>query len=67
MKITKIKTRILPIQLNETFKTALREVNHVNVVRVYIHFDNGIVGIGEAAPTHVITGDTGSEHYKCNK
>ncbi|PZG36612.1 dipeptide epimerase [Listeria ivanovii] len=58
MKITKIKTRILPIQLNETFKTALREVNHVNVVRVYIHFDNGIVGIGEAAPTHVITGDT---------
>ncbi|MBC1765290.1 dipeptide epimerase [Listeria seeligeri] len=58
MKITKIKTHIVPIQLSSTFKTALREVSHVNVVRVYIHFDNGIVGIGEAAPTHVITGDT---------
>ncbi|WP_271004576.1 dipeptide epimerase [Listeria seeligeri] len=57
MKITKIKTHIVPIQLSSTFKTALREVSHVNVVRVYIHFDNGIVGIGEAAPTHVITGD----------
>ncbi|MBC1516244.1 dipeptide epimerase [Listeria immobilis] len=58
MKITKIKTHTIPIQLSSTFKTALREVNHVNIVRVYIHFDNGIVGIGEAAPTHVITGDT---------
>ncbi|MBC1593769.1 dipeptide epimerase [Listeria seeligeri] len=58
MKITKIKTHIVPIQLSSTFKTALREVSHVNVVRVYIHFDNGIVGIGDAAPTHVITGDT---------
>lgn len=48
----------MPIQLSSIFKTALREVSHVNVVRVYIHFDNGIVGIGEAAPTHVITGDT---------
>lgn len=48
----------MPIQLSSTFKTALREVSHVNVVRVYIHFDNGIVGIGDAAPTHVITGDT---------
>ncbi|ENT6602166.1 dipeptide epimerase [Listeria innocua] len=58
LKITKIKTHIIPIQLSATFKTALREVSHVNVVRVYIHFDNGIIGIGEAAPTHVITGDT---------
>lgn len=58
MKIKQIETRIIPIQLNAPFKTALREVNAVDVIRVAIIFDNGIVGIGEAAPTKVITGDT---------
>lgn len=58
MKITDLQTQIIPIQLNAPFKTALREVTAVDVVRVLIHFDNGTVGIGEAAPTKVITGDT---------
>ncbi|MHC5374170.1 dipeptide epimerase [Enterococcus sp. LJL120] len=58
MKIVQVQTKIIPIQLNAPFKTALREVQSVDVVRVLLHFDNGLVGIGEAAPTKVITGDT---------
>lgn len=58
MKIKEIKTQLIPIQLNAPFKTALREVNAVDVIRVKIYFDNGVVGIGEAAPTKAITGDT---------
>lgn len=58
MKITAVETKRIPIQLNAPFKTALREVHAVEVIRVLLFFDNGIVGIGEAAPTEVITGDT---------
>ena len=58
MKITQIVVKKIPIQLNTPFKTALREVQFLDVIRVFIHFDNGIIGIGEAAPTKVITGDT---------
>src|SRR5699024_3556463 len=58
MKITEIKTNIIPIKLNAPFKTALREVNAVDVIRVKLYFDNGIIGIGEAAPTKEITHDT---------
>lgn len=58
MKITKIEVKKVPIHLNAPFKTALREVQFLDVIRVLIHFDNGVVGIGEAAPTKVITGDT---------
>ncbi len=58
MKITAVETKLIPIQLNAPFKTALREVHAVEVIRVLLSFDNGIVGIGEAAPTEVITGDT---------
>lgn len=58
MKIKDITTKIIPIHLNAPFKTALREVTAVDVIRVQVVFDNGIVGLGEAAPTKVITGDT---------
>jgi L-alanine-DL-glutamate epimerase-like enolase superfamily enzyme len=58
LKITNVETKIIPIKLNAPFKTALRTVQAVDVYRVSIYFDNGIVGFGEAAPTKVITGDT---------
>lgn len=58
MKIKDVQTEICPIKLNAPFKTALREVQEVAVIRVKIIFDNGIIGIGEAAPTKAITGDT---------
>lgn len=58
MKIKDVTTKIIPIQLNAPFKTALREVQALDVLRVILTFDNGVVGIGEAAPTAAITGDT---------
>lgn len=58
MKIIEVQTTIIPIRLNAPFKTALRQVNAVDVIRVKIYFDNGLVGIGEAAPTKEITHDT---------
>ena len=58
MKIKELETKVIPIRLNAPFKTALREVRAVNVVRVMIYFDNGLVGIGEATPSQAITGDT---------
>lgn len=58
MIIDKIEIQKVPIKLNAPFKTALREVQVLDIIRVYITFTNGLVGIGEAAPTKVITGDT---------
>lgn len=58
MKIKNIETKLIPIRLNAPFKTALREVQALDIIRVLISFDNGVIGIGEAAPTKVITGDT---------
>src|SRR5699024_12317128 len=58
MKIKELETKVIPIRLNAPFKTALREVRAVNVVRVMIYFDNGLVGIGEATPSQALTGDT---------
>lgn len=58
MKIKEVQTELVPIALKTPFKTALREVQTLDVVRVKIYLDNGIVGVGEAAPTPAITGDT---------
>lgn len=58
MIIDKIEIKKVPIKLNAPFKTALREVQVLDVIRILIFFTNGLVGIGEAAPTKVITGDT---------
>ncbi len=40
------------------FKTALRTVHSIQNIAVYVHTDDGQIGIGEAAPTAVITGET---------
>lgn len=58
MKIIEVRTELFPIALKTPFKTALREVQALDVIRVKIYMDNGIIGVGEAAPTPAITGDT---------
>ncbi|WP_010631515.1 mandelate racemase/muconate lactonizing enzyme family protein [Sporolactobacillus vineae] len=58
MKIADIRTRMLSIPLNKPFKTALRTVTHLNNILVTVICDDGTTGIGEAPPTHVITGDS---------
>ncbi|TKI62865.1 dipeptide epimerase [Lysinibacillus mangiferihumi] len=40
------------------FKTALRTVRSIENIAVYVHSEHGQIGIGEAAPTAVITGET---------
>lgn len=58
MKIIDVKTKRLSIPLKKPFKTALRTVSEAESIVVYIYCDDGTVGIGEAPPTHVITGDS---------
>lgn len=58
MKITQIKLYQLNVGLKKPFKTALRTVETAVEVIVKIFTDQGLVGIGEAPPTAVITGET---------
>ncbi|WP_026907697.1 mandelate racemase/muconate lactonizing enzyme family protein [Paucisalibacillus globulus] len=64
MKIQHIEIYQAAIPLKKAFKTALRTVTVAETIVVKVTCDNGIVGWGEAPPTHVITGDTlASIHY----
>jgi o-succinylbenzoate synthase len=69
MKIKNIVVRKVEAPLIVPFKTALRTVHSIQNIAVYVHTEDGQIGIGEAAPTAVITGETlGSishaiEHY----
>lgn len=58
MKITEVKVSLVEAPLITPFKTALRTVHRIQNVAVTVHTDDGQIGIGEAAPTHVITGET---------
>ncbi|MEK4229840.1 dipeptide epimerase [Solibacillus sp. FSL H8-0538] len=58
MRITNIIVAEVEAPLITPFKTALRTVHSIQNVAVYVHTDDGQIGIGEAAPTAVITGET---------
>lgn len=58
MKISKVEVGLVEAPLITPFKTALRTVHSIRNIAVFIYTDNGLIGIGEAAPTHVITGET---------
>lgn len=58
MIIKKIELYKIKAPLRTPFKTALREVHSINDIMVKITTDTGHIGLGEAAPTGVITGDT---------
>lgn len=58
MKITEVKVSLVEAPLITPFKTALRTVHTIKNIAVTISSDDGQVGIGEAAPTHVITGES---------
>ncbi|MFW6281083.1 MAG: mandelate racemase/muconate lactonizing enzyme family protein [Halanaerobium sp.] len=59
MKIKDIKLYSLKIPLIKEFKTSLRTVKIADETIVKIESEDGKIGYGEAAPTAVITGDTG--------
>jgi L-alanine-DL-glutamate epimerase and related enzymes of enolase superfamily len=58
LKIVDIRTRKISAPLIKPFKTALRTVTCLNNLIVTVICDDGTTGIGEAPPTHVITGDS---------
>ncbi|GGA44710.1 mandelate racemase/muconate lactonizing enzyme family protein [Psychrobacillus lasiicapitis] len=68
MNIQSIETFDVAIPLTKPFKTALRTVNTAYSVYVKITSSEGVVGYGEAPPTHVITGDSmASIRYAINE
>lgn len=58
MYIKSIETFDVAIPLTKPFKTALRTVTTAYSVYVTITMSDGIIGYGEAPPTHVITGES---------
>jgi len=58
MKITDIQTQIIKAPLKTPFKTALRQVTHLEDLVITIYTDSGLIGYGEGASTAVITGET---------
>ncbi len=58
MKITDIQVGTVEVPLITPFKTALRTVESIRNIAIHVHADDGRVGMGEAAPTAVITGET---------
>jgi len=56
--IKEISAGVVSIPLKKPFKTALRVADAVSSVLVRIETSDGAIGLGEAPPTAVITGDT---------
>ena len=57
MKIISIETKVENIALKVPFVTALRRVESVEFVRVFVRCEDGSVGVGEAPATFAITGE----------
>ncbi|MFP7492576.1 dipeptide epimerase [Terribacillus saccharophilus] len=58
MKIARLEVFQTAIPLKKPFKTALRTVTIAESIIVKVTTDDGLIGWGEAPPTHVITGDS---------
>ncbi|MFB1097823.1 dipeptide epimerase [Terribacillus sp. JSM ZJ617] len=64
MKVARIDVYQSAVPLKKAFKTALRTVTVAESIVVKVTTDDGVIGWGEAPPTHVITGDSlASIHY----
>ena len=57
-EIKDVELKYVLSDLKAPFKTALREISVIESIYVFVHTDDGLVGVGEAVPTPVITGDT---------
>lgn len=58
MKIQAYQVQHSVLPLTVPFRTALRTVSAVDEIRVTITTDTGLIGMGSAAPTAAITGET---------
>lgn len=57
MKIRDVKYDVLSIPLKKSFKVALSTQDHAETVVVKVQTDEGVFGIGEAAPFEPVTGE----------
>ena len=57
MRIDRVTYERVEVALHETFRTAIRETNSVEAIRIVCHA-GGKVGVGYATATPAITGDT---------
>ncbi|MGD6846381.1 dipeptide epimerase [Rossellomorea aquimaris] len=58
MNIQSIQVRSESLPLKKPFKTALRTATEVENVFVYVRLEDGLIGVGAAAPTLAITGES---------
>ena len=58
MRIIDLHVTCRTIALKKPFKTALRTATEIDSIEITIELENGMIGMGSAAPTWVITGDS---------
>lgn len=58
MKITRVKTEKLKLELLKPIKVALGTIEHSETMLVKIETDEGLVGFGEGSPIEFVTGET---------
>lgn len=58
VKIQKLALEQSIVSLSKPFKTSLRAVTEIEVIRVTLQLADGVAGYGAAAPTWAITGDS---------
>ncbi len=58
MKIINLGCKKRSVKLKQPFKTSLRSVTEIDVVDVHIELENGVSGLGSAASTWQITGES---------
>jgi len=58
MKIIKVEAVPFDVKLIEPFRIAIGTIFSTRGILVRVHTDENIVGIGEGAPTLMITGET---------
>lgn len=63
MEITNITLHRYALPLAEPFVTSMRPIYDLERILVEVETDTGIVGVGEAAPAHEVTGETGRSTF----
>lgn len=63
MQITTITLHQYSLPLAEPFVTSMRPIYDLERILVEVETDTGIVGVGEAAPAHEVTGETGRSTF----
>jgi len=58
MNIQSIQVKTESFPLKKAFKTALRTATEIENVFVYVQLEDGLIGVGAAAPTLAITGES---------